>query len=82
MRAWGFDAWIEEFEALMPTPTTRKLELIAPVRFEAKLAEPPIPEDPDTNGGGLPTYNVYSLGGDITAHEGPLRAQIDGKIAA
>src|SRR5258706_52480 len=68
LRGWGFDASIEEFEALLPTPTARKLELIAPFRFEAKLAEPAIPEDPDTSDEGqLPTYNAYSMGGDLTA---------------
>jgi len=68
VRGWGFDASIEEFEALLPTPTVRKLELIAPVRFEAKLQEPTVREDPNsTDVGQLPSYNAYSLGGDITA---------------
>jgi N-acetylated-alpha-linked acidic dipeptidase len=68
LQGWGFDASIEEFEALLPTPTARKLELIAPFRFEAKLAEPAIPEDPDSSDQGqLPTYNAYSMGGDLTA---------------
>src|ERR1700694_2211447 len=30
LQSWGVDAWIEEFEALLPTPTKRQLELIAP----------------------------------------------------
>src|SRR5204863_7400659 len=45
---WGFDTRIETFQALIPYPTTRMLEMTAPVRFRAKLAEPPIPEDPST----------------------------------
>ncbi len=68
LKGWGLDASIEEFEALLPTPTTRKLELILPSRFEAKLQEPAVREDPDsTDTGQLPTYNAYSLGGDLTA---------------
>src|SRR5438034_4599313 len=43
---WGFDTRIETFQALIPYPTTRTLEMTAPVRFKAKLAEPAIPEDP------------------------------------
>src|SRR5579871_4901357 len=46
---WGFDTRIETFEALIPYPTTRVLEMTSPVRFHAKLAEPPIPEDPATS---------------------------------
>src|SRR5262245_34597555 len=42
LRGWGLDASIEEFEALLPTPTQRKLELLAPTRFTAKLQEPAV----------------------------------------
>src|ERR1700719_4600319 len=60
LKDWGLDARIEEFEALMPYPTTRSLEMIAPVRFRAELKEPVLAEDPDTAApGGLPTYNAY-----------------------
>ncbi len=65
---WGLDTRIETFEALIPYPTTRTLEMTAPVRFRAKLAEPPIPEDPSTSQEGqLPTFNAYGASGDITA---------------
>ena len=68
MKGWGFDAEIEEFEALLPFPTARKLELIAPAHFEAALKEPVIREDSSSSDEGqLPTYNAYSMGGDITA---------------
>ena len=68
LKSFGLDASIEEFEALLPYPTTRKLELIAPIRFEAKLKEPPIPDDPDSSDEGqIPAYNAYALGADITA---------------
>ena len=67
-RSWGLDASIEEFEAMLPTPTTRQLELIAPMSFKATLEESIISEDKNSlDEGQLPTYNAYSPGGDITA---------------
>jgi N-acetylated-alpha-linked acidic dipeptidase len=69
LRGWGLDASIEEFEALLPVPTKRKLELVMPAQFTAAIEEPIITEDKNTlDEGQLPTYNAYSLGGDITAH--------------
>ncbi|MCU1336979.1 MAG: Transferrin receptor domain protein dimerization region [Bryobacterales bacterium] len=65
---WGLDTRIETFQALIPYPTTRTLEMTAPVRFRAKLAEPPIPEDPTTaQDNQLPTFNAYGASGDVTA---------------
>jgi N-acetylated-alpha-linked acidic dipeptidase len=53
---------------LFPVPTLRRLELVAPTRFVAKLQEPAIPGDPSTSQRGqLPTYNAYSIDGDVTA---------------
>ena len=70
-REWGFDAQIETFYVLFPTPKERKLELIEPQKFTATLAEPPIAVDPTSNQQAeqLPTYNAYSIDGDVT---GPL----------
>jgi N-acetylated-alpha-linked acidic dipeptidase len=46
-RSWGWDASIETFWVLYPTPVSSRLELVsgpgAPVRVE--LTEPPIPGD-------------------------------------
>ena len=68
LKSWGFDARIEEFEALLPFPTKRALEMTAPTRFTATLAEPPMDEDPDSRDRNqLPTYNAYSASGDVTA---------------
>jgi N-acetylated-alpha-linked acidic dipeptidase len=65
---WGFDTRIETFQALIPYPTTRALEMTAPVRFKAKLAEPAIAEDPSTpQENQLPTFNAYGATGDVTA---------------
>jgi N-acetylated-alpha-linked acidic dipeptidase len=70
MKDWGLQARIETFDALLPYPTERIVELVAPVRFRARLQEPAIREDPDTAAAGqLPTYNAYSASGDVT---GPL----------
>jgi N-acetylated-alpha-linked acidic dipeptidase len=68
IKAWGLDVHTEEFEALMPYPTSRLLEMTAPVKFRAELKEPAIAEDPGTGEPGqLPTYNAYSASGDVTA---------------
>src|ERR1700684_384647 len=65
---WVFDAHIETFYVLFPTPKERKLELIEPQKFTATLAEPPIAIDPTSNQQSeqLPTYNAYSIDGDVT----------------
>ncbi|MEO8854478.1 MAG: transferrin receptor-like dimerization domain-containing protein, partial [Ginsengibacter sp.] len=64
----GWDAQIETFHVLFPTPKTRELEMISPTTYKAILKEPAIKEDP-TSGqeGQLPTYNAYSADGDVTA---------------
>jgi N-acetylated-alpha-linked acidic dipeptidase len=68
-KQWGLDAQIETFYVLFPTPKDRALELIEPTKFKAKLQEPPVPEDPTSNQQAeqLPTYNAYSIDGDVTA---------------
>jgi N-acetylated-alpha-linked acidic dipeptidase len=66
-RSWGLKAELEQFDVLLPTPTERLLELIEPTRFTAKLKEPALEEDPDSNDENqLPTYNAYSADGDVT----------------
>jgi N-acetylated-alpha-linked acidic dipeptidase len=67
--SYGFDATIERFDVLFPTPITRVLELVAPTKFTAKLEEPALKEDPtsDQKSEQLPTYNAYSADGDVTA---------------
>ena len=70
-KQWGWDAHIESFEVLFPTPKERVLEMVGPTKFVAKLQEPAVPEDPTSNQQSeqLPTYNAYSIDGDVT---GPL----------
>ncbi len=68
-REAGLDASIEQFQVLFPTPKRRVLELVAPVRFTARLDEPAVAGDPTSGQKGeqLPTYNAYSIDGDVTA---------------
>src|SRR5437588_722776 len=64
-QSWGFEAHLEEFDVLFPTPKERLLELIAPTTYTAQLKEPAVAEDPDSSDQGqLPTYNAYSTDGD------------------
>lgn len=67
-RSWGYEAALEEFHVLFPTPKVRVLELVAPTRFTAKLEEPALPEDrySSQKAEQLPTYNAYSGEGDVT----------------
>ena len=68
-KSYGLDAHIETFDVLYPTPRERAVELVAPTRFTAALREPPVPGDPTSaqQSEQLPTYNAYSIDGDVTA---------------
>jgi N-acetylated-alpha-linked acidic dipeptidase len=68
-KQWGWDAHIEEFQVLFPTPKLRLLEMVAPSKFTAKLEEPAVAVDPTSKQKDeqLPTYNAYSPDGDVTA---------------
>jgi N-acetylated-alpha-linked acidic dipeptidase len=70
-KEYGFDAHIETFSVLFPTPKKRVVELLEPTKFTAKLQEPVLSVDPTSNQTAeqLPTYNAYSIDGDVT---GPL----------
>ncbi|MCG2459937.1 M28 family peptidase [Flavobacteriaceae bacterium F89] len=66
-KKWGWDAAIETFHVLFPTPKTRILEMTSPTSYKAILKEPELPEDPDSGQTGqLPTYNAYSADGDVS----------------
>jgi N-acetylated-alpha-linked acidic dipeptidase len=67
---FGLDTHIEQFDVLFPTPKERVVELVdGGPKFVAKLQEPALPEDPtsDQQVEQLPTYNAYSIDGDVTA---------------
>ncbi len=71
-REWGWDAHIETFYVLYPTPVRETLEMPAadgaPV-FTATLQEPPIPGDSSATAKdyALPAYVAYQGDGDVTA---------------
>ena len=67
-KSWGWDAHIETFYILFPTPKTRVLEMISPEKFTPILKEPPLKEDGTSyqTDEQLPTYNAYSIDGDVT----------------
>ncbi len=68
-KGFGLDAHIESFDCLFPTPKARVLEMIEPTRFTATLDEPAVAVDPTSGQKSeqLPTYNAYSVDGDVTA---------------
>ncbi len=65
--SWGYEARIETFDVLFPTPTVRRLEMVAPTRFRARLDEGSVAEDPTSKQKNeqLPGYNAYSIDGDV-----------------
>src|ERR1700739_453489 len=68
-KEWGFDARIDTFYALFPTPKTRILEAISPIQYKAGFQEPTLKEDATSGQTSeqLPTYNCFSADGDVTA---------------
>ena len=70
-RSYGWQAEIENFDVLFPTPKERVVEMIAPTKFVASLDETAIDVDPTSGQKDeqLPAYNAYSADGDVT---GPL----------
>jgi len=69
LKEWGWDARIESFTVLFPTPKERVVELVAPTSFRASLEEPAVAGDPTSNQKAeqLPPFNAYSIDGDVTA---------------
>jgi N-acetylated-alpha-linked acidic dipeptidase len=69
LKSWGWDAHIETFQVLYPTPLSESLELVGPTPFKARLDEPPIPGDATSavKAGALPPYLIYGADGDVTA---------------
>jgi len=68
-KSWGWDARIETFEVLYPTPISESLELVGSVPFKATLTEAPIPGDETSRRtkNELPAYVAYQGDGDVTA---------------
>jgi N-acetylated-alpha-linked acidic dipeptidase len=68
-KEWGLEARIETYEVLFPTPKERGLEMIEPTRYTARLQEPTVEGDATSaqHAEQLPSYNAYSIDGDVTA---------------
>ncbi|WP_454886500.1 transferrin receptor-like dimerization domain-containing protein [Sphingomonas oryzagri] len=68
-KSWGWDAHIETFQVLYPTPISTTLELITPQKVTLGGQEPPVAGDPTSaeTQGALPPYVAYQGDGDVTA---------------
>ena len=68
-REFGWDAHIEEFQVLYPTPLKEAVELLGKKVFKATLQEKPIPGDTSSRAKDkpLPAYLAYQGDGDVTA---------------
>ncbi|HZC38620.1 MAG TPA: transferrin receptor-like dimerization domain-containing protein [Sphingomicrobium sp.] len=68
-KQWGWDAHIERFDVLYPTPISTTVELIAPTHVTLGGQEPAVPEDPTSanTADALPPYVAYQGDGDVTA---------------
>ena len=68
-KSWGYEARIETFNVLFPTPKTRVLEMLQPTVYRAALKESVVASDPTSGQTDeqLPTYNAYSADGNVTA---------------
>jgi N-acetylated-alpha-linked acidic dipeptidase len=68
-QSWGWDAHIETFEVLYPTPISETFELVGTAPFKATLTEAPIPGDETSSRikNELPAYVAYQGDGDVTA---------------
>jgi N-acetylated-alpha-linked acidic dipeptidase len=70
LKSWGWDAKIETFDVLYPTPISEALELTGGpgAGFKATLTEPPVPGDqPTYTKDALPAYVAFQGDGDVTA---------------
>jgi N-acetylated-alpha-linked acidic dipeptidase len=69
LKGWGWDAHIETFEVLYPTPISESLELTGDKPFKATLTERPVPGDASSEqvAAELPAYVAYQGDGDVTA---------------
>ncbi|CAD2249260.1 transferrin receptor-like dimerization domain-containing protein [Xanthomonas arboricola] len=68
LRGYGWDARIETFEVLWPSPKSSQLELLGPKPYVARLKEPPLPGDSTSTQteNVLPPYVIYGGNGDVT----------------
>jgi len=67
-RKWGWDAHVETYRVLYPTPISTTIEVVAPTHVTLGGQEPPVPGDPSSynTNGALPPYVAYQGDGDVT----------------
>ncbi|UAJ09727.1 transferrin receptor-like dimerization domain-containing protein [Glacieibacterium megasporae] len=68
-KSWGWDAHIEQYDVLYPTPISTTVEMVTPRQITLGGQEPAIPED-STSGNtknALPPYVAFQGDGDVTA---------------
>jgi N-acetylated-alpha-linked acidic dipeptidase len=68
-KKFGWDAHIETFEVLYPTPISESVELLGAQPYKVTLQERPIPGDSSASAKdpALPAYLAYQGDGDVTA---------------
>jgi N-acetylated-alpha-linked acidic dipeptidase len=68
-REFGWDAHIESFQVLYPTPISTTVEMVTPERIRLGGQEPPVPGDATSanTATALPPYVAYQGDGDVTA---------------
>ena len=68
-KKFGWDAHIETFDVLYPTPISESVEMLGAQPFKATLQEKPIPGDTSATAKdpALPAYLAYQGDGDVTA---------------
>jgi len=68
-KEYGWDAHIETFKVLYPTPLSETLEMKGPKPWKAMLQEPPIPGDSSSTAKdyALPAYVAFQGDGDVSA---------------
>ena len=67
-KEWGWDAKVETFQVLYPTPISTTVEMVAPEKIVLGGQEPAVPgDDTSTNlAGALPPYVAFQGDGDVT----------------
>ncbi|WBH16312.1 M28 family metallopeptidase [Sphingomonas radiodurans] len=67
-KQWGWDARIETFDVLFPTPISTTVEMITPERVVLGGQEPAVADDPTSAdlSKALPPYVAYQGDGDVT----------------
>src|SRR6185437_10775762 len=68
-RKFGWDARMETYQVLYPTPISETVEMLGPKPFKATPQEKPIPGDTSSTAKdyALPAYLAYQGDGDVTA---------------